>query len=570
MATIGSLIVDLGANTARFASDLNKAQKKSKSFTSKIKKQFKAMRRSVNRSSAAFKRMGLAIVAVATVGFALLVRASFKTIDALAKTADKLGISTKALAGLQHAAELTGVAQNTLEKSLTKMQKAIFDADRGLLTYKQHFDALNLSTKDMMKLSPDQQFAAIAEALNKVENQTLKTAIAYDIFGGRGTALINTLKLGAQGLREVAKEAEILGIAVSRVDAAKIEESNDAWTRVKASIQGVANIIAVQLAPFIKFISDLFVQASKDSNGFRDQVLSGVTAIVKAVAFMGDVFRGLKVVWGFLNIAFQGFVSGVVQQIAFIDRIITATVGMLPGVTATVNQNLQELAAATTGVLLETIEKQNELLNQPMPSAGIDEFMQGLRDQAQERAEMRVNEVKGVADTQALITKIEQKALTQRQKFEKFSMKSKASMIFGELQNITQGVATHNKELFALNKAAAIANAIINTYQGVTNALAAYPPPWSFVMAAAQLAAGLAQVSAISSASFGGSVSAPSIGGGGAAPVTDVTPIGTQQATGITDINITISGSGMMSPDQLDDLAESIRKNLDNGGQSPV
>lgn len=46
-------------------------------------------------------------------------------------------------------------------------------------------------------------------------------------------------------------------------------------------------------------------------------------------------------------------------------------------------------------------------------------------------------------------------------------------------------------------KAFAIASALINTYEGVTKALAAYPPPWSFIFAAAQLAAGIAQVNAI-------------------------------------------------------------------------
>ena len=44
------------------------------------------------------------------------------------------------------------------------------------------------------------------------------------------------------------------------------------------------------------------------------------------------------------------------------------------------------------------------------------------------------------------------------------------------------------------NKGVALASAIINTAQAVTKALSAYPPPYSFVMAAVQAAAGLAEI----------------------------------------------------------------------------
>jgi len=67
--------------------------------------------------------------------------------------------------------------------------------------------------------------------------------------------------------------------------------------------------------------------------------------------------------------------------------------------------------------------------------------------------------------------------------------------------------------IFKENKAAAIASAIINTFQGVTKALASYPPPYSFAMAGLQAAMGFAQVNAIRNTNKNGG------GGGGAAGV---------------------------------------------------
>jgi hypothetical protein len=110
------------------------------------------------------------------------------------------------------------------------------------------------------------------------------------------------------------------------------------------------------------------------------------------------------------------------------------------------------------------------------------------------------------------------KALLQRRKLGRDGPQAESAAVFGTLQEITQGVANNNRQMFELNKIASTANAIINTAQGVTLALASYPPPISFAMAAVQLAAGLVQIQAIQSASFGGSTSPPSVGGGGATP----------------------------------------------------
>lgn len=65
------------------------------------------------------------------------------------------------------------------------------------------------------------------------------------------------------------------------------------------------------------------------------------------------------------------------------------------------------------------------------------------------------------------------------------------------LGNLSTLMSTNNKRLFKLGKAAAIANAVINTAQGVTKALSMYPPPLSIAMAAAQAAAGAVQIGQI-------------------------------------------------------------------------
>nr|WP_314558465.1 chromosome segregation ATPase [uncultured Capnocytophaga sp.] len=66
---------------------------------------------------------------------------------------------------------------------------------------------------------------------------------------------------------------------------------------------------------------------------------------------------------------------------------------------------------------------------------------------------------------------------------------------------LAAGALSHAKALFgehtAVGKAAAIAEAMINTYLGVTKALSAYPPPYNTIMAGVTSALGMANVSKI-------------------------------------------------------------------------
>ncbi len=166
------------------------------------------------------------------------------------------------------------------------------------------------------------------------------------------------------------------------------------------------------------------------------------------------------------------------------------------------------------------------------------------------------------------LTDIVESGYTERQKFAAQSATQQTSQVLGELTSLTAGVAQRNKTLFKINKAAAIANATINTFQGVTKTLSAYPMPIAAILAAAHLAAGLAQVQAISSASFGGGGAAPSVVGGsagGAGPPQDVVqqqPVAAAAPQGPV-VNVTVNGS-VFATEVREIVADSVREVIQN------
>jgi phage tail tape-measure protein len=91
-----------------------------------------------------------------------------------------------------------------------------------------------------------------------------------------------------------------------------------------------------------------------------------------------------------------------------------------------------------------------------------------------------------------------------RIEFEKKSEGEKAQFAIQKSAEVFDALGAQNKKAFEAAKALNIANALMNTYAAATKALATYPFPFGLVAAAAAVAAGMAQVSAIRSQQYSG------------------------------------------------------------------
>jgi hypothetical protein len=141
-----------------------------------------------------------------------------------------------------------------------------------------------------------------------------------------------------------------------------------------------------------------------------------------------------------------------------------------------------------------------------------------------------------------------QKAIVaERIAFEKKSDLEKAQFGVDQAANMFAALGKENKKAFEASKALNIASAIMNTYQGATKALATYPWPFGLIAAAAAVAAGMAQVSAIRSQQYSGrALGGPVMGG--------------------TPYLVGESGPELFTPN----TTGSITRNNELGGSSPV
>ncbi len=272
MANISTLTVSLVAETAKFSNGLKKSRKQANDFSRVVGKSFK---------------LAAAGATALTGALTVLTKQSFELVDRQRKLARSLGTTQAVFAGLELAAGISGVSVESFGKALRRQQKAISDANDGLATQARAFERLDLSTEELLKLPVEQQFNQIITALGSVENATLRTATASDIFGARNADLINAIGLGEEGLNKYLKTVEDLGVALNTNQTDAIEEANDAVLIFKTAIRGLGNQLAAAFAPAL-------TRAAKALAEFVARIANGIEGISRAVRRFFDLQRDLN------------------------------------------------------------------------------------------------------------------------------------------------------------------------------------------------------------------------------------------------------------------------------------
>ena len=253
----------------------------------------------VNRNLGRFAAVGLA---GATAGLVLLTRAGLRQIDALAKQAQLLGTTTEALAALQLVSAKTGVEQKTLEKSLINMTRVIAEAATGTGLAVDTLKLLGLEAKSLSQQRPEEQFAAIADAMAGLNTQSEKVLAAYELFGGRGAALLRTLEAGSAAMDEAREKTILFGTAISAVDAKGVEDANDAFTDLQESVKGVGFDLARRFAPGMEAASNstagFIVTIRRDFIPALALMLEQMDLIVSNVRGLSDIELGVRIEFG--------------------------------------------------------------------------------------------------------------------------------------------------------------------------------------------------------------------------------------------------------------------------------
>lgn len=209
--------------------------------------------------------------------------------DRLNDASMKTGVSVAALQELEFAASQSGVSQEELEVSLTRLSRAMNEAASGSKEAKDSFAQLRtkVTNADGSLRAVDEVFAELADRMVDVDNPAKRAALAMQVFGKSGANLLPLLLEGGEGIDKLRDLAIDLGLVMGD-DAVKAGAAfNDTVEALELTWHSMKRELGTTL---IEVLRPLVIE-------FQEWVIVNRALIKSAIAGFArglvGVFRGL-------------------------------------------------------------------------------------------------------------------------------------------------------------------------------------------------------------------------------------------------------------------------------------
>ena len=524
MADIGTLVVRMAADSAKMRTDLDRVQKKLRETTS-----------ITAGLSSSFGRLGAVVGGVSLVA---LVNQALQAAEALQNVSIQTGISTDALQRLQFAAGLSGASLDQVSGAVTKMQRALVTSGEGSQQAQEALARLGLTTSDLLALAPDKQFERIAVAIASIDDPAQRATAAVGLFGRSGAELLPTLTALGENAATVNQQFAELGGPVSEQAIAGVDTFGDSLDTLKVAAKNLGiEILALVSGPLTALADNLRqnigeLRALAGSGGEMEQLerrmrtLQDMRTDTVGSTMVGEFGGGFALQGMFART--ENGVIAVRRQIAGLEQDAIAAAFKLeevrvdlpdpqvPNFGAPVGgkkgaPSKPEMSPADRRAAADAEMAAGLSLDAGLYQAKELALDQHLLNVAMAESQSAIERMRIASDLEYFRADVAQAFGLQTLDFETIKNQSVLDLA-GELFTALGG---ESSKLFKIQKTFAIANAIIGTAEGITQALK-LPFPANLAAAAKVAAAGAIQIAKIKATNPGGGGGAsPSISGGG-------------------------------------------------------
>lgn len=258
MSTALGLAMQITANTAQLAQavadvnakldSLGEAGKKASSDLGTLKniEIGKLALGGIRAATSAFVSLSSAVTGAVTgiTSFALSVG---EELDALNDVANRTGVGVEALQAYARAAADTGVSVESFAKQIQKLTINIGAATLDDKAQKK-FEELGIVFEELKAATPEQQFEQVVDAISRIADPAERAAQAVKFFGKGGIELGELFTLGPGALTTMREEAIALGQVVDADAVKAIDNMNDSFAAVYATVKGLVGTILGELA----------------------------------------------------------------------------------------------------------------------------------------------------------------------------------------------------------------------------------------------------------------------------------------------------------------------------------
>lgn len=245
--------------------------------------------------------------------------------SALNDMSARTGVSAQTLSELEYGAKLTGASMETLEGAITKSNKALSMAASGNKAAIAAFQGIGLSVKDLVGLSPEERFKAIAEGISRIKDPADKARAAMAIFGKTGTQLLPMLADGAAGIEAFQKQARNLGLSISDEDAAKADKLGDRMDMLGRILRDVLFEAGAAVADVLIDLAEQIATVARAVAQWISENRQFIATMARLVLIVGLVGAGLALLGGIIfgaGMAFTAIAGGILAAISGLSTLV--------------------------------------------------------------------------------------------------------------------------------------------------------------------------------------------------------------------------------------------------------
>lgn len=481
-------------------------------------------------SANALVKWGAAAAAAAATGAVAITKSTAEASKEVENLSRLTGQSVVEFQRHAAAAKSVGIEQDKLadiyKDSADKMGDFLQTGAGPLVDFfEQIGPKIGVTADEFRDLSGPQVLQKYTAGLEKANLSQSEMTFFMEAIASDATLLLPLLEDNGKKFEELGDRAEKAGAVLSEIDIAKMTMLNESMAQGQEAVKGLTNQIALQLAPVLQGLGDLFGENGDKADDMKVAVEKAFEFTVKGAAIAADGIRGIQVVVKGIEAAFwalSAVTAEIFEQIArgvddfVVKPALSSINGLISAVNALPGIELDKLiigdsaaVTALTGIsdkatakMQETNAELHELLMKPLPGQALEDFVALAQQKSEEAARAIVETKNNVGlvvptidpgeDPEVIAEKAKNDAMldayseysmmrlasqedfskTEAEKAEQFANKMKAidetrfnNQLAGASQffgNLSTLMNTESRALFEVGKAAAIAQAVVD------------------------------------------------------------------------------------------------------------
>lgn len=315
--------------------------------------------------------------------------------DNILTMASTTGMSAEKLQELEYAADLVDVSVDTISSSMTKNLSTMVKAANGNEDLLETYNKLGVAVTDANgNLRDDEEvYWELIDALGNVDDETERDVLAMQLLGKSAKDLNPLIETGADGMKDLAKQAHQAGYVLDKDTLDAFGEFDDQLIKLDKGAQAAKNALGTVLLPMLTDLAgdgvDLLGEFSRgvlDANGdisqigeviaqilpqVIDRVLSYLPELVEMAstiltAIVSALLDNMDLIVESASTLVQSLLDGILNNL---DLIIDGAVDVILALVKGLIDNLPKVVEAGIELIVSVCEGIGEALPELVPAA---------------------------------------------------------------------------------------------------------------------------------------------------------------------------------------------------------